>query len=202
MEAALGGPSYPAELTVTSPERIARWRPFVHWLLAIPHLIVLYALNIVSQVVAVVSWFVILFTGKLPASLAGVQAMCLRYSERVSAYTSVLLEGYPPFSFETTDPDPRDYPGVMANFEPELEDRNRLTTFFRLILAIPHLIALAVLGLVAGIALLVGLVAIVILGRWPDGLQHFVVGVMRWSLRVMAYTTLLTDEYPPFSLEP
>lgn len=202
MEAAFGGAAYPAELTITTPERIARWRPFVHWLLVIPHLVILYALNILSQVVAVISWFAILFTGKLPVSLAGVQAMCLRYAERATAYGSVLLEGYPPFSFETTDPDPQDYPGVLADFQPELDDRNRLTTFFRLILAIPHFVALAVLGFVAGLAWLVGMVAIVILGRWPEGLQHFVVGVMRWSLRVQAYTTLLTDEYPPFSLEP
>ncbi|HEY8544347.1 MAG TPA: DUF4389 domain-containing protein [Acidimicrobiales bacterium] len=202
MEAALGGPSYPAELTITSPERIARWRPFVHWLLVIPHALIVYALNILSQVVAIVSWFVILFTGRLPESLAGVQAMCLRYSERASAYATVLLEEYPPFSFDTTEADPRDYPGILTDFEPELEGRNRLTTFFRWVLAIPHFIVLAVLGFASGIAWIIGMIAIVVTGAWPEGLQRFVVGVMRWSLRVMAYTALLTDEYPPFSLEP
>jgi hypothetical protein len=44
--------------------------------------------------------------------------------------------------------------------------------------------------------------AILLTGRYPGGLFDFVVGVMRWSLRVDAYSVLLvTDEYPPFRLE-
>ena len=38
-------------------------------------------------------------------------------------------------------------------------------------------------------------------GRWPDGLCTFVLGFMRWVTRVNAYAFLLTDEYPPFSME-
>ena len=56
---------YPATFTFDPPEKVANWRPLVNWILAIPHFIVLYALNIVSEVVAFLSWFVILFTGKL-----------------------------------------------------------------------------------------------------------------------------------------
>jgi hypothetical protein len=94
---ATGGP-YPATFTFDSPERIANWRPLVHWLLAIPHLMILYALGTVSDVVAVISWFAVLFTGRLPAGLASLQAMYLRYTLRTATYFGFLREEYPPAS--------------------------------------------------------------------------------------------------------
>ena len=57
---------YPATFTFDPPEKVANWRPLVNWLLAIPHFVVLYVLNIVSEVIGFVSWFIILFTGELP----------------------------------------------------------------------------------------------------------------------------------------
>jgi hypothetical protein len=80
---AIGGP-YPATFTFDAPERIGNWRPLVQWLLAIPHLAVLYALGVVSDVLAVISWFAVLFTGRLPAGLAAIQAMYLRYTLRTA----------------------------------------------------------------------------------------------------------------------
>lgn len=192
---------YPAGLEVRTPERLARWRPLVHWLLVIPHLVILYALGVLSQVVALVSWFAILFTGRLPAGLAGLQSMYLRYWERVMAYQGFLLETYPPFSFQTAGPDPRTYDPVVVDLAPALEHRSRLSTFFRLLLVIPQLIVLWFVGLAASIVWLVGFFAVLITGHWPQGMQRFVVGYMRWSLRVQAYALLLTDEYPPFSLD-
>lgn len=44
--------------------------------------------------------------------------------------------------------------------------------------------------------------AVLFTGRWPEGMRTFLVGVTRWSLRVSAYFYLMTDVYPPFSLEP
>jgi hypothetical protein len=90
---------------------------------------------------------------------------------------------------------------VLVDFQPELDDRNRLTTFFRWVLAIPHYIVLAVLSLVAAVAWIIAFFAVLFTGRWPAGLRDFVVGYVRWSVRVSAYSLLLTDQYPPFSLE-
>jgi hypothetical protein len=79
------------------------------------------------------------------------------------------------------------------------EQRNRLTTFFRLILAIPVAIVLYVFGIVAGIAIVIAWFAIVITGRYPKGLYSFVADFNRFVARVTAYAVLLTDAYPPFS---
>jgi hypothetical protein len=199
--AAPSASSYPATFALDPPERIANWRPLVQWLLAVPHLIVLYVLQIVSQVVAVVSWLVILFTGKLPEGLAGLQAMCLRYMARTYVYAGFLVETYPPFTFTTTSADPGDAGPLRVDFVPELEGRNRLTTFFRVLLVLPHLIVMLFVFLVAFVCFLIAFFAVLFTGRWPAGLRSFVVGALRWNLRANAYFFLLTDEYPPFSLE-
>jgi Domain of unknown function (DUF4389) len=194
-------PAYPATFTFDPPEKIANWRPLVQWLLAIPHFVILYVLRIVSNVVGVISWFVILFTGALPEGLANVQAMYFRYSIRVSTYVAFMREEYPPFGFSTTPNDPGDDPRVRVDFQPQLTDRNRLTAFFRIILAIPQFVVVIVLGIAAAFVTLIAFFAVLFTGKWPPGMLDFVIKVQRWSLRLQAYTMLLTDVYPPFALD-
>src|SRR5829696_4759649 len=91
---------YPATtFAFDPPEKIARWRPLVHWLLASPHFIVAYVLMFVAEVLAFVAWILGVFTGKVPEGILGVVAMCVRYNTRVGVYVSFLKEEYPPFSF-------------------------------------------------------------------------------------------------------
>jgi Domain of unknown function (DUF4389) len=78
------------------------------------------------------------------------------------------------------------------------ERRNRLTAFFRLILAIPLAIVLYVYGIIAWIAILIAWFAIVFTARYPKGLYEFVAGFLRFLTRVTAYAVLLCDPYPPF----
>jgi hypothetical protein len=196
------GQAYPATLEVDRAERIANWRPIVQWLLAIPHWAILNALQDLSGIVAIISWFLILFTGRLPEALANLQCLIIRYGNRTYSYAGFLREEYPPFTFETDAPaDPGSYPPVRTGFGPELENRNRLTVGFRIILVIPQVIVLAILVVAALVAWVIAFFAVLFTGRWPEGLRGFVVGVMRWGTRVSAYFLLLTDTYPPFSLD-
>ena len=195
-----GAAAYPATFTFDPPEKIANWRPLLNWLFAIPHFVVLYVLGLVTNVVAVISWFVILFTGSLPEGLANVQAMYIRYSLRVSTYVEFLREEYPPFTFATTAADPGNDPRVRLDVQPQLTDRNRLTAFFRIILVIPQVIVIAILGLAAAIVVFIAFFAVLFTGRWPAGMRDFVIKVFRWTIRVQAYYLLLTDVYPPFAL--
>ena len=82
-----------------------------------------------------------------------------------------------------------------------VEKRSRLTTFFRLMLAIPHLISVYFYGLAAGVVVIIAWFALLFTGRYPQGMYDFVAGSLRYSTRVYGYLWLLTDEYPPFSGE-
>ena len=79
-----------------------------------------------------------------------------------------------------------------------VERRSRLTTFFRLILAIPLAIVLYIYGLIATIAIVIAWFAIVITGHYPKGLYDFVADFARFFTRFTGYTALLCDPYPSF----
>lgn len=82
-----------------------------------------------------------------------------------------------------------------------LKERNRLTTFFRYIVAIPWLIVAYVYLIAASVVVLIAWFALVILGRYPEGMYNFVGGVLRFSMRVNAFLYLQTDEWPSFGLK-
>ena len=193
--------AYPVSFTFERPEHIARWRPLVSWLLAIPHFFILYFVGFVASICVFIAWFAILFTGKLPEGLARFPVMLLRYQTRVMTYSMFMQEEYPPFEFPSEGTDVGDYPRLQVNMAPELTDRNRVTTFFRWLLVIPHVIALAFIGIAASIAIFIAWFAVIITGKWPGGMRDFILGWFRWSIRVNGYYMLLTDEYPPFSLD-
>ena len=126
----------------------------------------------------------------------------IRYINRTLAYAAFLREEYPPFVFGTTADDEGEYPAVRTAFEPQYEDRNRVTVGFRLILVIPQLDRAGVPR--AGRrrrGLRLGLRRAVHRAGGRPGSRDFVVGVMRWNTRVSAYLLLLVDDYPPFSLD-
>jgi len=83
-----------------------------------------------------------------------------------------------------------------------VERRNRLTAFFRLILAIPIAIWLYLYGIVAYVAIVIAWFAIVITGRYPKALYDFVAGFTRTLALATAYAALLSDPYPPFAAGP
>src|SRR4051794_5402714 len=145
---------YPATFTFDPPAKVANWRPLVNWLLAIPHLAVLYGLRILSQVIGVISWFAIVFTGNLPDTFANLQAMWMRYEERTNTFAMFMREEYPPFGFATPTADNGLAPRPRVAVQPVLTDHNRLTVGLRIFYAIPHLIALIGLGIYAAVLVL------------------------------------------------
>jgi hypothetical protein len=150
-------------------------------------------LGAVAGVAALIAWFAILLTGRFPEGLRSLVTLYLRWRVRAVAYTALLRDEYPPFG-------DGDYPASLELKLPEGE-RDRLTVAFRIILAIPHLLAVWALSVAWALTTLIAWFAILFTGRYPEGLYHFAIGVLRWSTRVEAYLLLLHDEYPPFSLE-
>lgn len=75
-----------------------RWLPLVKWLLAIPHYIVLFFLNLAALIAAIIAWFAILITGRYPRGLFTFVEGVLRWDNRVTAYALTLVTDlYPPF---------------------------------------------------------------------------------------------------------
>jgi hypothetical protein len=150
-------------------------------------------LGAVAGVSALIAWFAIVFTTRHPEGLWTLAAFYLRWRVRAVAYTALLTDAYPPFGEGA-------YPAVLEIARPD-QPRDRLTVGFRLILAIPHLLAVWVLGVAWGVTTAIAWVAILLTGDYPAGLYRFGVGVLRWNTRVEAYILLLRDEYPPFTLD-
>jgi hypothetical protein len=93
-----------------------------------------------------------------------------------------------------------DYPVQLdAERQPEY---NRWLPLVKWLLAFPHYVVLIFIFIGVFFAKIYAFFAVIITGRYPEGVFKFVTGAMRWSWRVNAYVVLLRDEYPPFTLEP
>jgi hypothetical protein len=137
----------------------------------------------------------LLFRRKYPRWWYDWNVNLTRFSLRVSAYFALLNDAYPSTDEEQTVRAEIPYPDVSK----ELKTGMPLVKWF---LAIPHYFVLAFLLLAAVVAVVIAWFAILFTGRYPRGLFNYVVGVMRWGLRVECYAFLLvTDIYPPFSLQ-
>jgi hypothetical protein len=116
-----------------------------------------------------------------------------RFTSRVGAYGLLLRDEYP-----STDEEQ----AVHLDFEyPDATTLDRILPIFKWLFALPHYIVLLFLGIGVCFCTVIAWFSILFTGRYPRGLFDYVVGVMRWQLRVQAYAFLLiTDKYPPFSL--
>jgi hypothetical protein len=220
MEAALEGrvENYPARVLVRPAlEERRRLSTFFRFFLSIPHLLLVGGpvaplvslgwsmdsgvkwdwgsgpglLGAAIAVVAMISWFAILFTGRQPDALWRLTTFYMRWRVRAVSYLMLLRDEYPPFG-------DGEYPVDLELAQPA--ERDRLTVAFRLLLAIPHLCLLWVLGIAWAFTTAAAWVAILITGRYPATLYGFAIGVLAWGTRVEAYLLLLRDEYPPFTL--
>lgn len=205
--------AYAARLDIDYPEHLDRLTTFFRILWAIPIIIILGLLTgsggtqYVDQAgratgfaaggttgLFLATVLMIVFRQRYPRWWFDFARELARFSARVCAYVFLLTDRYP----STTDPQAVhldiDYPHVER-------DLNRWLPLVKWLLAIPHYIVLAVLGLIAALLTIVAWFAILVTGRYPRPLFDFVVGVGRWVTRVWAYAFLLvTDAYPPFTL--
>lgn len=162
-------------------------------ILVIPILVVLAVVSYSSAAFA--KFLMILFREKYPKWMFDFQLELLRFNARVSAYISLLTDEYPSTDEEQSVHLDIAYPDAAAEL-------NRFLPLIKWLLAIPHYIVLIILEIIALVVTIIAWFMIIITGKYPSDLFNYVVGVNRWSTRVVAYAFLLTtDRYPPFSLK-
>ena len=90
---------YPAELLIEYPERSSRLTTLFRWLLVIPHWIIVYFLGIINGLLVFLA-LLLLITGNYSEGLFDIIMRLNLWMYRVSAYSALLVDEYPPFSFD------------------------------------------------------------------------------------------------------
>jgi hypothetical protein len=188
--------SYPVTFEADYPERQSRVTAFFRLILAIPILIWVYIYSIAASIAVIIAWFAVVITGHYPPALYDFIAGYTRLVARATGYTVLLTDAYPPFD-GSDDPN---YP-IRMQFVP-LPEYSRLKAFFRIILAIPILIARYAIAILLELGAIAAWVTILIMGRMPEGLWEVMVLGTSFTVRSDAYLFLLTETYPPFADEP
>lgn len=212
---------YAARLEIDYPEKLDRMTTFFRFILVIPIGIILGLISEAGQTVTntvflneagevmkstqetvgglatglfAATALMIVFARRYPRWWFDFSRELARFGARVGAYIFLLTDQYPSTVDEQSVHLEIDYPDVE-------KDLNQWLPLVKWLLAIPHYIALGLLGIGALIAVVLAWFSILVTGKFPRGLFDFIIGVGRWGLRVEAYAILLvTDEYPPFSL--
>ena len=98
-----GQPGYPIDLEVDPPQRQNRWTVAFRLILAIPAFIVSGILGYLNRVLALFSWFLSVFLGRLPEGLRNFAAFAVRYEQQTAAYALLLTDRYPSFNVAVSE---------------------------------------------------------------------------------------------------
>lgn len=165
--------------------------------IALPHGFLLIFMSIASSFVGIINFWSILITGKMIRSMFDFQLNLMRWSLRVNARLMNLSDGYPAFGMAHDDAD------VILDIEYP-ETSNRVSVLLRAMFGIwyvliPHAFLLFFLQIGVMFVRMIAFWAVLFTGKYPVGMHNYMVGVLRWNIRVNAFMSYLTDTYPPFS---
>jgi hypothetical protein len=176
-------------------------RTLFGWLyIMVPHALVLFFVGIWASILHFIAWWVILFTGRYPASFFEFQVKMFAWTMRLNAVTWNLADGYPAIGTAGSHP-------AVALDVPCPQSLSRGTLLLRTFLGfiyvtIPHGICLWFRMVATGFLNFLSWWSILFSGRIPESWFQFNVGTLRWMLRLNLYMANMTDAYPPFSGKP
>src|SRR5262245_10266599 len=176
----------PHPITLVNNDDRKRWRLTValRYLLALPHIYLVYLWTFVALLVAIVNWFIALARGQTPPSIREWFERYLRYVTHVTAYTFLFADPFPKF---------RGWPGtypVDLRFDSPAPQR-RWTILVRLPLAIPALIFAYVLNIVASVVAFIGWFVAIATARMPTGFQRLGAYCLRFQVQTLGYLLLV-----------
>ena len=177
---------------VQQPQKLSRLLIFIKWILILPHTVILSVLGFVASLAAFAAWWVILFTGVYPPGMWQFVFFYQQWSARVSVYSSLLRDEYPPIGEGP-------WPLEFSMQRPERSSRGLVIG--RIFLAIPLGLWMSVLYLMFIVLIIVAWVSILVNENIPAGVFERMVGVLRYTTRVNCYLYMLTDIWPGFHLD-
>ena len=165
-------------------------------IVTIPWLIVVALYGFAASIAVFIAWFALVFTGRYPEGIYNFVAGYVRMNSRVNSFYYLLTDEWPPFNGDEN----RDYPVRIGIPSPKPE-YSRLKAAFRLIVGIPVILLSYVQTLIAFVVAIIAWFAILFTGRLSEGLFDPLRSAMAYTTRATAYFALLTEDWPPFSLE-
>jgi uncharacterized protein DUF4389 len=185
---------YPVTYEADYVEQRDRWTTGFRLLLAIPWVIVGGIYMIGWSVVVLLAWFAMVFTGRYPQGMYNFVSGFLRFYARLTGWLMLQTDEYPSFDFGEHP----EYP-IRLEVAPPQESYSRLRALFRLIVGIPVMFMAYFLTNIAQFAALAAWFAIVFTGRQPAGLHNTITLGAGYTMRELAYFSLMTETYPPIS---
>lgn len=211
-----GKPGYPVDLAIAEPVRQNRWTVVFRIVLALPALLLVTVLTGSGSLVnasrytgqlggytilglaAFFGWFYAMVKARMARGLRDLIAFSLSYAAQFWAYLLLVSDRYPSSDPLTAiGPLPTRSDPVWMDVRDELR-RSRLTVFFRLALAFPHLVWLALWGVLALLAAIVNWISTLIAGISPQWLHRFLAAYVRYQLHVTAFLYLVGNPFPGF----
>jgi hypothetical protein len=207
-----GAPGYPVDVEIAPPQPQNRWKVAFRVVLAIPVVMIAGALTSgsartyganysygLASVAAILAWFAAMAQARMPRGLRDAIAYALSYSAQVDAYLFLLTDRYPNSDPQTAlaELPAREVDPIQLEVTDDLE-RSRVTVFFRLLLAIPHLIWLTLWGILVLFAAIANWFATLAGGVSPESLHGFLTAYVRYQTHVYAYLFLIADPFPGF----
>ena len=139
-----------------------------------------------------IAWLAALFATRVPGGLHEFLARYVRYQVHVYAYLSLAADPFP--KFDGAEGYPIDVKIALPR------EQNRLTVFFRLLLAIPAIVISGVMNYLIEILAFFAWFVCLALGRMPEGMRNLLAFTIRYHAQTQAYTSLLTAQHPSFNV--
>ena len=165
--------------------------------IAIPHGFLLFFCSIWSAILAFVTFWVVLFTGKFPEGIFNYQVRLMNWSLRFGATMYNLVDGYPAIGLGGTSDK------VSLDVErPEKVNQGMVLVralFGFIYVMIPHGFCLFFRMIGGSILMFLAWWVVLFTGNYPAKWHAYQVGTLRWQTRINLYMGYFTDEYPAFS---
>jgi uncharacterized protein DUF4389 len=219
---------YPIDVALPAPGPQKRWKTLFRLFLAIPGLILasalgggvgailgrpqqgnsqytgIYGRGALAITCATLGWFAILARGRMPKGFRDATAYGIGYGAQMAAYLLLLTDRYPdadPTALLATVESPPEHPVRLVGDADDLRF-SRVTVFFRLPLAVPHIIWLLLWGIVTFFVVVANWFVTLFRGTPADALHRFVSRYVRYQLHVYAFLYLVANPFPGFDGAP